>query len=696
MKHNYFLKNLLLLSIGGFACISSLAQETSQKREGSMFKRKETPTLLRPFSSTVYDANIGQVSTVRGDVLRDANKDTIIDFQVSPLGINFVTVEKGSKGKRKAQMFSFDKLNDKLVEFSNKNYGTPINAIYTPEGKTLIVATDNKLYITDNKLLIPQQEFAEYSFTPELMAVSPNGYFLVLTNGDKAAVYNLEERKIRTIVDAGEKINDIAFSPDNSDMAVLTDDGVLSIYSTRTFDLRKMVDDLGKGIAFSYNLDGKYAAVVESPEEIVVVNLLQDSDREHYPFTIGGVSDVAMVPDANMNTVMAYPVTNGLVLKRLPYLKPYYGRLIDDEVDHMMDEWLKMLPGETMEQYRQRVTSEGREKQRAMFEFEVSTRLAGNILSETRMTLGSYDRANGVLEVLFDKMPSIYIPVPEDDITAFTNTSNLKLNDVLFGITPDDNFEIVYAEIYNSANDKNYIFDNRARAKMNYMKNDDVISLDILQQQQMAEIKLKELREQVMRESKQQNIISDHTNITVDSRLSPEYDANGNQILNYIVTFSYDVSPGFSAQEDYKGGRYHIEESGAGSSMLKIAKEALEGELKPYFDKSKKVNVKITGSADASPVVKKIIYDGVYDDYEDEPVYVNGQLTPLTVKKNKPIANNQELGFVRALGVKDYLERNIQNFKEKNKDYKYEVNVSKEKGSEYRRVVAEITFVDAF
>lgn len=689
------MKPILLTLLLGAASTVALAQDAPRK-EVFYFKRSDTPLRISPYSSTAFSSSRHTMRTVRGDLLRDASKDTIIGFEVSPMGNSFITVEKGKKPGNKAAVYSLVNQDEKVLDFNHKKLGNPLATIYTPEGRTLIVATDEKLYEVGSRDLMPIASFKDYPLKPGQMAVSPNGFFLVIANGENLAVYNLQERRLRTTLNAGEEITDIAFSPDNSDLAVLTADGVVSLYSTKTYEMRKMIDELGEGRALSYNLDGKYIAVVEDDGHIVVVNTLQDSDREHFTLEDGGITDVVMIPDAGSNTIMTYTLNNALGARLLPHLRPYYNRLIDEEVASLMDEWLKMMPGETMEQYRQRVTAEGREKQRSMFEFEVSTRLAGNILAGKSLSLGAYDRANEVLEVMVETMPTIYLHVPETDITAFTSGDDLTLKEVLFGITPEDDFEIVYAEVTNNRNGLDYVFDNRARAKMNYMKADDVISLEVLQQQQMAELKLKELREQVMREAKQQNIISDHTNITVDSRLQPEYDADGNQILNYIVTFTYDVSPGFSAQEDYGPGKYHIEESGSASSMLKIAKEAFEGDLKQYLDRSKRLNVKIMGTADATPIVSKLPYDGVYGDYEEEPVYVDGQLTGLTVKNKELIKENPQLAFVRALGVKDYLEKNIAGFDGKNRDYRYEVSVSKEKGSEFRRVVTEFTFVDAF
>lgn len=93
----------------------------------------------------------------------------------------------------------------------------------------------------------------------------------------------------------------------------------------------------------------------------------------------------------------------------------------------------------------------------------------------------------------------------------------------------------------------------------------------------MEEIRLQEVKQQVMAEAKRNNVISDHTNITVDSQVVPAYDADGNKILNYLVKFTYEVDPEFSAVEDFKPGKYTIAESGAATSMLNIVQQAFEG-----------------------------------------------------------------------------------------------------------------------
>lgn len=703
MKLNLLRPSLYLSGLAvAFTAVSTAVPAWCAPKEGQdeehvyRMPRKSEPLRLRPYSATAYSGNLYEVNTMRGDELHNSGKDTIVSFEVNPAGFNYIVVEHGKKNKSRAELYSTTEHDRRGAKFDVKKYGTPSVAVYTPDARSLIIATDRAIYICNGRTMEPEARLANAPFIPDAMAVSPNGFFLAAYKGDRCLIYNLENKTLRKEINAGARITDAAFSPDSSDMALLTDDGVMTIYGTRTFDMRKMVDDLGNGVAMAYNFDGKYVAVAESDNLIQVINLLNDADRQDFALDNGRIHDVGFISDSNDNTLMVYTLGNSVEARRLMYLKPYYNRLVNDEVDALMADWLKMMPGESMEEYRARVTDQTRADKRRMFEYEISTKLAGNLLGGAAVSLGSYDRANGVLAINFDTMPTIYLPVPENEVTAFGNASDVRLDDVLFGINPDDSFEIVYAKVTNRNNGKTYVFDNLGRATMNYMSSDDAISIEALQQQQMEELRLQELREKVIEEAKSRNVISDNTNITVDSRIVPEYDADGNKILNYLVTFTYDVAPGFSAQEDFGPGKYHVGESGAASSMLDIVKKAFEGDLAQYLTPGRKVRVAITGTADATPIVHGIPYDGSYGNYDNEPVYVDGKLSSISVSSSEPIRENQQLAFVRALGVKDFLDKNVKGYSDLSKDYRYEVNVSADKGSEFRRITAAFTFVNAY
>lgn len=681
--------------------ISAKQTETIQADEATPVVMPQEYTFLRvsptrfiePYSTTVFTADKNSVHMMRGDVLH-FTRDSIVQLRVNPAGINYGIVTHGKKGS-KVEIFST--LEDRrIMKFDTKRYGQPTAMAYSPDARFVVVAAGDSVYMLDSREWKIFDRIGNFPIAPDWLTISPNGYYLAGSRGDTVAVYNLEDKSVRKTLNMGEKVSDFKFNPESSELAVLTEDGLLSLYNTRTFELRKIIGDLGEGIGCDYNLDGKYMAVVMRPDNIVVVNLLRDDDREYHVNDLGGIADVAFLKDSHDNTVMAYQTMASVNARRMPNLKPFYNKLIADEVERRMDEWLKMMPGETMEEYKARVTEESRQRQRRLFEDEIATNFAGNLLDGATMSLGSYDRANGVLALNFDSMPTIYLPVEESEATSFRSVGDLSLSDVQYGVMSDDTFEIVYARVSNAADGKTYVYDNRQRAQMEHIASDDMISLEQLQKQQMEELKLQDVRQKVLEEAKSMNVISEHTNISVDSKVIPDYDSNGNRILNYLVKVSYDVEPGFSAAEDFGPGKYHVDESGAASSMLNIVKKAFEGDFNQYLGEGKKMKVRLYGTADATPIVRGIPYDGSYGDFTDEPVYIDEQLTTISVNAKDGIKDNPQLAFLRAIGMRDYLEKNVKGFNDMDADYRYEVNVSKDKGSEYRRITLELLFVNAY
>ena len=676
--------------------ISAQDEQASEENVTKIYHfrhKEESPKVIEPFFSTAYTSGKHVVATISGTPIK-STKDTIIDFMVNPAGINVAMVHKNKKNATSMDVVHTTST-ETVYSFNVKKYGQPSAVSYLPDARQMAVAASGKIYFLETKKFQPVGEIDCPGFTPSMMVTSPNGYFLAAVEGKNVRVFNIEARTQRWTNEEDADITDIAFSPNSSDFAVLTSDGALMLYNTRTFDLRKIVDNLGEGLACAFNFDGKYMAVATSPSTVALVNLVRDSEREYFEQPSASLSDVTFITDSRRNTLLATVLKDQVDVMRVPYMEPAYTQLIQEQVDREMEEWMKMMPGETMEEYQNRVNQETINKRRRLLEDEISTNFAGDILSGATMSFGSYDRSNEVLALNFDNMPTIFLNVPEEDVLSFTDPSQIHFSEVQYGILPDDTFEIVYARIDNDANGKTYIYDNLLRETMEFMNSDD-ISLELLQQQQMEEMKLQELREAVVEEAKSRDVISEHTNITVNSRMVPDYDADGNKILNYIVDFTYQVDPEFSAQEDFKPGKYHVEESGAASSMLDIVRQAFEGDMKQYLKEGKKLKINLLGTADATPIINGIKYDGAYGEIEDEPVYLNDQLTTLTVTTKDGIKENPQLALVRALGVKDFLEKNVEGIKDMNTDYRYDVKVSEDKGSEFRRITASFTFVDAF
>lgn len=662
------------------------------------FKLPDNPEKVTRFAYTVYSNSPNHVYNLIGRPVLNIGND-ISHLSISPIGRNCAIVTVDGKGRNNLSIINVTKFNTIVHKFKRSKIGNPTSTVYTPDGVSLVVAVDSVARILDARKYF-QLDTIALKHPATDMVLSKNAYHLATTDGRRVTVYNFEDKNVRHQWDFETGVTDMAFSDDDTELAIATDDGQVSIFDTRTFIIKNTLEDVGDASAISYNFDGKYMAIVQSPRSIVVVNLLEpDADREVYNIDYGQVKDLVFVPDTKSNTLLAYTTHRAVDLKRMEHLQPYYNKLVNDEVTRMMNEWLKRMPDESLEDYRARVNDETRARQRRLFEDEVATRLAPDMLAMAEVTLGEYDKRHELLEVNFSNMPSIYLPVKNDDIEYFTSAGDLQFTNARYAVDNSDRFEMIYAEVLNSADGKTYIYNNIERAELNFMvddEEDDEVSLALIEQQQMEEIRLREIQEEVVAEAKSQNVISDHTNINVSSEVVPDYDANGNRILNYKVSYTYEVDPGFTAREDFGPGKYHINESGAASSMLEIVRKSLEGELARYVKEGKKVNVRISGTADSSPIVGKIIYDGVYGDFDEEPIYNNGELTTVTVTPKGRITENEQLAFLRAQGVKKYLEDNIKELQQMKSNYRIDINVTEGKGSQFRRITAEITFVDAF
>ena len=668
-----------------------------ERKEQYTFRQAATPQGLTKYSYTVYGFGNGKVTTLRGDAICDVKKP-LTHVRISPAGTSVAVVAVDKKNNQ-ARVFSMSESDMEQFKLNIKKYGNPTAVAYTPDSRKLLVASDKGLFMFDSRKFTPVDTIAPLPFSPTTMVFSNNAYYLAMTDGEKTAVYNFEDKKLRKQwpAEPGIKVNSLAFSENNSEFAILTDDGLLSLFDTRTFLPKRTIDGLGEGLGCAFNLDGKYIAVATSPTNIAIINLLEDDDREFLDVEAGGLSDLLFITDSESNPLMAYNAEKAINIKRMTALTPYYGKLISEGVDEMMNEWLKMMPGETMEDYQKRVNDESRMNQMRLFESEIATGFAGDLVSMSNISLGKYDRTNNVLALDFDNMPSIFLPVPEKSVGAFKNTDDLEFRDAKYGILPNDNFELVYARIYNKADGETYIYDNIDRTPLNFMEGDDnVVSLEIIQQQQMEELKLQELRKKVVEEAKSQNVISDHTNITVDSRVVPSFNADGDKILNYQVRFTYEVDPEFSVHEDFAPGKYRAEQSGAASSMLSIVKQAFEGDFAQYIQSGKKLSIKISGTADASPIIRGIPYDGAYGDFEDEPIYQDNQLKGISVSTKSGIKENEQLAFLRAMGVKNFLQNNVSNLGNMNTDYQFHIAVAEGKGAEFRRITTEFTFIDVY
>lgn len=618
---------------------------------------------------------------------------TISSLKINPAGSSYAVIS-GKKEKRNVVVYDLW-LSQKLVYRFPKNISA-LSICYAPDAKTFVIARpDKKLLFYDTKDYRLLKEIS-FPLAAEQMAISGNNYFLAASNGANLTIWNLEAGTERTSLPFAAPINGFDFSDDSNQLAVVTADGRLTVFDTRTFTVQQSFDGMGKAQYCYFHPEGKYIAVVTGDNRISILNLLDKEDRRYVESQEKGITDARFVKDGKKQVFLVYNTENSIIYETIDNLAPCYTSLLADEVNDRMNEWMKMKEGETMEEYNLRVNDQTRAEQQILFEREVATRMAENLVDKSDVNFGQYNPTSNMLAVDFNSMPSIYLPIPTEEVSDFMDPGNLEFRNAVYGVNKNDEFELIYADVYNKTSGKTYTFDNLERNSLDYLKSEeDFVPLEMVQQSNMDEIKLQEIKDDIIKMAKENKSISDHTNIAVNAGIVAGVDANGKKIMNYKIDYSYTVDEEFSAKEDFKPGKYIIEESAAALSMVNIMKQAFKERFSQYISDGKKLEIKISGVADASPIRGKIAYNGNYGEFTNEPVYKDDNLSNITITKKSGITENEQLAFLRAVGVKNYIETNIPELSKMNIEYKYYIDVTDKAGSEYRRISVELLFVNA-
>lgn len=618
----------------------------------------------------------------------------VLDIKSSPAHNTFAAMYVKGKS-RVVSIFSYSNGSTKHT-FKLQDNPTAIG--FSANAKYLCIADMGRVIRVFNSFDYHQIRTIPTAFAPKKISLSNNGYYIAAFEDQIVYIWNFETGRVRKIIEMENNVNHVAFSPDNAKMAILTEIGKLYIYDTRTFEQTEVHDGMSDAKECEFHPEGKYISIITSTDRISILNMKNPSeDRQVVNASNGGVNHIGYARSVKGITNLIYNNGSQFVFHPLLELTPDYERLIHSEVEEKMDEWLKQMPGESLEEYHLRVNEETRAQQYAQFENEIATEMAGDKIGQAEITFGNYNQEQQVLEINFDNMQEIYLEVPQEDVADFSKPEKLAFENSIYGVTEDDKFELLYTEVTNTETGKKYVFDNLEKQSLDYLASDDnFVPLDLIQQSSMEEIKLQEIREEVVTAAKEASLISEHTHIDVKTKVEASTNADGEKIMNYSVDFNYDVEQEFSSQEDFGPGKYIISQSESAMAMLKIVANAFKNEFKDYLVPGKKVIINVTGSADAAPIKSKIAYNEEYGAFNEELAYNKGELTTITLNKSTGITSNEQLALLRAMGVKDYVRKNVSQLNNMQCEYNTYLNVSNERGSEFRRIGIKFIFVDAF
>jgi hypothetical protein len=482
-------------------------------------------------------------------------------------------------------------------------------------------------------------------------------------------------------------------------LAIATEGNQVIIYNTRNWEAIYTYDADGPVVSPSFNQEDKYLAFVKNGNEIVIFNVRKKTITQTMVESGKVVACKFFDNKANNSSHIISGRPKAIVFWDSNGLNPFYGRIINQEVDQKMNEWVKMMEGESMEDYMIRVNDETRSKQMELFNQDAATALAGNRLTIENPFVGDYNSDGNLLSINFSTLPPIEIPVPASELSSFDDSGNLSFNNPVFMLNEFDEFVLAYIEVTNEVSNKVYIYDNIGRMRLTAMEiSFDFVPLEILQIASQEEVNLIATTEEIVEENKRENLITDNTRIEVHTEVVADVDAEGNKILNYQINYKYEViNKEFSEREDFPSGGYFIENSNAAMSLMKIIKQSFEtGDFAKYLKEGKRVRVSITGTADGAPIRGKIAYDGRYGEYTAEPYYQNGDLDNITVTSATGITENPQLAFLRAAGVKEHISNNVSTLQNTKNDFRFNIEVAKERGGEFRRITIRFTIIDAF
>lgn len=665
--------------------------------DGSLLTLRDIPIVdLRDIDQIVFNPTGSSLALRRG-------KKDIAIYSFRDRNRKMFELKDKRKDLKKRQNLEFvlpGEAGAELMKDAAKGNVVSISMCYGADARNFIVSNSlGEIIIYDTKEYLPQA-YIQGKAPATTLAMSPNNYFIAAGTGKNIDIWNFQTKQLRTTVPMAGTVTGMDFSADASLLAVVTDDKRLTILDTKTWEKIDIFDKLGGNLSSpSFHPEGKYVSVVKDGNAIIIMNLKNSAVEQTLNETTGGVAGSRFFINKQSSDVfMLSNRPKGLIFWDANGLNPFFGKLMSKEVDAKMNEWVKMMQGESMEDYAIRVNDETRLKQQQLFAQEVATELAGDRISMDNPFIGDYDASKNMLNIGFNSLPAIALEVPADEAGDFKDGKNLKFDNAVYVLNDKDEFELAYVEVRNETTNKVYIYDNIGRTKLTALEADEnFVPLEVMQQASREEIQLKEIKEAVIEEKKQDKLITENTQIDVKTEVVPGVDADGNKILNYKVGYQYEViNKEFSAKEDFPSGGYNIERSNAAMSLMKIIKNAFEGDFSKYLSEGKQVKIIITGSADASPIRGRIAYNGQYGEFTDEPYYKDGNLDNITVTKAAGITSNEQLALMRAAGVKNYIEKNVTTLDNTKNEYEYHVEVAKERGGEFRKINVEFVIMDAF
>ena len=338
----------------------------------------------------VFYYNNNDIFTVKGNQLFSGKP--VADLKYNPANTSLAVLEVDKKGAARVSIYDINpshRLTDHALRVVKMKDANPTAIAFSANAKELAIASsDKKISFID---AITNKDSKQYmsNIAAKQLVYSDNNYFLAAAEGKTLELWNLERGTIRKTMTMDADIRDVCFTKGSETMEVLTADSKLNIYDTKQFDLLYTVDDLGQALACWPSDNGKYAGVVCNPNLISVINVLDPTERHMLQDNNGGISELRMLfHDVRDKNYAIYNNTRAIVYREVEGLTPYYNKMMTSMLNERLNQWMKQMPGESMEDYQLRVNETTRMEQARAIESEIATKMATGLLEQSEVTIG--------------------------------------------------------------------------------------------------------------------------------------------------------------------------------------------------------------------------------------------------------------------------------------------------------------------
>lgn len=593
------------------------------------------------------------------------------------------------------EIWSLEKRNIRLGRL--KGHTAAVKTLdYSPDARYLLSAgLDKTIRIWDIK------NFSLYKNLPcqkpvNTACFSPNGNLLAYDQGNNIVIFNYNKNTAVQSLNDGHKqsILKISFSDDGKYLVSCDKSGEVIVWRVADGEIWRRLSIPGGIKDADIHHNNKYLATIDQAGKLKLWNLKKEELLQTRNSQKAGRTVQFSYDYAKEQALLTHSDQRNCYLWDIVRLEPAFDLLAAGMQEERMSRWNRKRANETSEAYGQRV-NDSLQLKNASVRSEVLTELGTRWRPLGKPERSEYAPEQQSYTVTIPGILPFTLKIEPGECRDFEECfSRCELRNPIYTLNERDEFGLSYLEIKDPVKDRIYYLDEQNR---HIEPRKEIVSGEIVKKIGEEEVVLRQKLKDYFDQEMAQQRISDNVKVNVEARPQEGIGEKGQPVIDYHIAYSYEVLKTDKKNiGDWAPGRYLLAESNAATATVQVIRETFEKELAGYITPDKNITIKITGSADGSPILNPIKYTGLYGDFEEDPYYLNGNMDNISISTKTGIGSNNQLAYLRTYGVRHFLENEIPALKNTDNAFEHRVFISEERGNEFRRVSIELIIHNAF